>query len=99
LVDLLFGEIDKTKTDMKCIILYSDDCNPVSEVVGFDMPCKVKVVEGSTVTLEFDSLARIPFAASANQMRTAVVNQMIQAAMGQGKVVQAADCTVIGSVS
>lgn len=100
MVGVFTGLQDITKLNfMKCVILYQDQCQPISEAVGFQLPYKAYIVEGAVTTDEFESAATVPFAASANQTRTAIVAQVIQAAAGRGKTVQSADCTVIGSVS
>lgn len=84
---------------MKCVILYQDDCQPVSEAAGFQLPYRCFIIEGSVETDRFDSSALVPFAASSVQTRTAVVTQCIQAALGRGKTVSALDCTVVGAIS
>jgi hypothetical protein len=82
---------------MKVDIVLQDIVQPVSESAGSYISYTCCVIEGSSY-IEFQSSALVPFSASVQQMRTAIVNAAIQAAAGQGKTVQSADCRVIGGL-
>lgn len=84
---------------MRCVILYQDTVEPVSEAQGFNLAYTAFIVEGEVTTDTFQGNALVPFAASSVQARTAVITQCIQAAAGRGKVVAANDCTVVGAIS
>lgn len=84
---------------MKVVILLTDNCDPVSEASGFNLPINVKIIEGSTVTAEFQTSALVPFATSSVQMVNAVKAAAILGATNFGKVVSANDCTVVGGIS
>lgn len=84
---------------MKCVIMYLDQCQPISEAVGFQLQYRAYIVQGDVTIDDFESGATVPFAASAVQAKNAVIAQVIQAAAGRGETVATNDCTVVGSIS